>query len=740
MHLRLLVSVAIATALSSSSVEASPNKRTLDLPDLIADPPVEGRGVSEITWLPNAATLSFLSPGPAGESTSTELYIEDARTGAKKKILDTKSLLDLKGAHEANGTGTDGSPTLEGYQWSPDGSALLLQGDRGLWLYRLNAATLDRLTDSRDKDEFPSFSPDGTRVAFVRKSNLFVVDAKNRQETELTRDGTEHVLNGRLDWVYEEELSAHGGKAYEWAPNSQAIAFLRLDENRVPAYPLVDFLSMPHALLESQRYPNPGDPNSVPSVHVVGLDGRETATVTFEANDDLYVVPELSWLPDSSKVAYEILNREQTHLEVRLLGVRGGSSPFLEEKDPYWINVPDRINASRRGASLYFLKDGRFLWLSERSGFNHLYVGTLARPELQALTRGPWMIDNIVGVNEKSGLVYFTSTEKDPRERHISQVRSDGTGLASLTTEPGTHGGTLSEDGAFILDTFTSLTVPPRAQLLNASGKLVRVVDAPTNRLAEYTLPKTEWVECKASDGTLLHAQLTRPPDFDPTRRYPVVVYVYGGPHIQLIRNDFRRPSVWDVLSSRGYLVWTLDGRGSWGRGHAFESPIFKDMGKVELADQLEGVKYLKSLPYVDAARIGVTGWSYGGYMTLYALSHAPEVWKCGAAGDAVADWRLYDTIYTERYMRTPKENMEGYRTSSPFAAASRVRAKLLLIHGAADDNVHLNNTLHFIDALIKARIPHELQIQPGEKHSFRSGRPREARDRALLEFFERNL
>jgi dipeptidyl-peptidase-4 len=253
-------------------------------------------------------------------------------------------------------------------------------------------------------------------------------------------------------------------------------------------------------------------------------------------------------------------------------------------------------------------------------------------------------------------------------------------------------------------------------------------------------MPTTDLVDLRAEDGSRLCARLTKPADFDPAKRYPVIVYVYGGPHAQLVRNEFPRLSAMQVLASHGYLVWTLDNRGSWGRGHTFESPIFKDMGRVELVDQLEGVRYLRSLPYVDSTRIGITGWSYGGYMTLYAMTHAPEVWKCGVAGAPVTDWKLYDSIYTERYMRTPRENPEGYGTSSPLVSVTKIKSPLLLIHGTSDDNVHMYNTINFVSGLVKAGIPYELQIGPGQRHGFRGKTTEDARDQAIVAFFEKNL
>jgi dipeptidyl-peptidase-4 len=344
-------------------------------------------------------------------------------------------------------------------------------------------------------------------------------------------------------------------------------------------------------------------------------------------------------------------------------------------------------------------------------------------------------------VDPEQNWLYFSATIPDPRERQLYRIHLDGSGLERLTTEPGSHTLDLSPDGRFLADRFSTPDTPPVVQLLGAEGKPVATLDVPANHLSDYALGRREFLEVKASDGATLYAQLLKPPDFDPARKYPVIIDVYGGPHIQLVQKHWDPSGLFEqLLAENGFLVWTLDNRGSWGRGHAWESVIFENMGKHELEDQLTGVDYLKSLPYVDGARIGLRGWSYGGYMTLYALTHAPEVFKCGAAGAPVTDWKFYDSIYTERYMRTPGENPAGYKSSSPLEAAANLKAKLLLIHGTSDDNVHLQNTVNFLDALIRADKPYEFHLQPGQKHGFQGVIPRTYVDQRILDFFKSSL
>jgi dipeptidyl-peptidase 4 len=742
-------------AIALLSLAASParaQKKKLSLEDLTADPPLSGRVATGLAWLPSGTHFSFIVRKGSGEDPPSDLVVEDAKTGTRRTVIKAEGLALPEEPEQEIAAGVQKQPprseaaagtprgpcrarrvSLEGYRWSPDGGSLLLCGDSDLWLYRVAEGRLERLTHDKEIEEFPMFSPDGRRVAFVRKNDLYLLDLESKTESRLTSDGGEHVFNGRLDWVYEEELASRTGRAYEWAPDSSSLAYLHLDESRVDSYPIVDFLKVP-AAVTFQRYPKSGTANSTVSFRVVGTDGSDRGHV--EPEGDVYIEPAFSWTRDSRSVCYRVLNRAQDRQEVRLLSVGSSASRTLfVEEDPYWLNVTEPPK---------FLKDGRYLWKSERSGFMHLYVGNVsggADDSPRAITSGRWMVDRVAGVDEAKKLVYFTATEESPRRRAVYRVSLDGKGFAKLPLPPGTHAADLSPDGLYLLDTFSSISTPPVVTLLDAAGKSLRVVDRPENRLSGFELATSQEMEVRADDGATLLARLVKPSDFDASKKYPVIVYLYGGPHGQVVRDSWGATSLFDhYMASRGFLVWSLDNRGSWGRGHAWETALFKETGKKELADQLAGVKYLNSLPFVDPVRVGIWGWSYGGYMTLYALTNAPEVWKCGIAGAPVTHWKFYDTIYTERYMRTPKENPRGYEASAPLSKAKDLKARLLLIHGTADDNVHMQNTLAFVDALTKASRPYQLEIQPGQKHGFRGRESLNFRNAAMAKFFEENL
>jgi dipeptidyl-peptidase-4 len=702
-------------------VKAEQGKKNLTVELVSQEGALVSRGLSGVSWHPDSSRITYLRQKGTGKETVTTLWIYDIKSKTESLLVDS--------------SGEKEKLTLASYQWSPKGDVLLLQGENDLWLIEAKTKEKRRLTKDPEEEDVPTFSPGGNRVAYVKNNNLYSVDLKTGLVEKLTADGEEHVLNGKLDWVYEEELAnRRSARGYEWSPDGEKIIYLRLDENRVPEYPITDYLSV-HPRLIRQRYPKAGDPNSVPSVHVVTIGNPTTRNLTLPLKPDVeYVAPTFSWTPESKEVCYLTLNRAQNELAAYLWDpLSGKNRQLLVEKDAHWINSlePPR-----------FLKEGqRFFWLSERDGWLHLYLYDTAGKLLKQVTRGDWLIDGTFELDEKEGWIYFVAAQNDPRERHLYRVRLEGTQFERLSKEPGTHSLKLSPDGHHLVETFSSVGQPPQTLLLRADASFVAALHKPDDRLAEYSLAKTEFLELKTSDGARLYARLVKPADFNLAKKYPVIVYVYGGPHAQVVQNRWGLTTLRDhLLAQEGFLVWSLDNRGSWGRGHVWETTIFKALGRQELADQLEGVSYLKSLPFVDASRLGIWGWSYGGYLTLYGLTHAPDVFKCGLAGAPVTDWKFYDTIYTERYMRTPQENAEGYKDSSPLEAADKLRARLLLIHGTADDNVHLQNTVSFVDALIKARRPYDLQILPGQTHGIREDAPLTYLNERIVEFFRRNL
>ncbi|MGH9406607.1 MAG: S9 family peptidase [Terriglobia bacterium] len=728
MKCKLAATIGAAVLLGNVLAQAQAGKKQLSVDLLQRTAQIVASGPGNVTWRPRAGQFSFIED----RSGHSALYLYDVAAETTTKLI----------TEGAGGARAD----LESYQWSPDGRKLLFEGGNGLWLFDVNTRKMSRLAPGAGPFENPKFSPRGNEVSFVRANNIYVLDLTSGQTRALTTDGSENVLDGRLDWVYGEELAYRAkGLGDEWSPDGTKIAYLQLNDGPVPQYPLTRFLQ-DHVSIFEQRFPQPGDPNPTATMHVVAVSGGESGSYALPSGDE-YIVPSFTWTPDSQSVCFLTLNRDQTRETVHLWDGHNGQAgqtpeanddPVVE-RDPDWI---DNVEPPQ------FIAGGKqFLWLSERDGWNHLYLYMRDGHLVKKLTEGNWMIDHPVFTNAPSfqvdqatGWVYFESTDPDPRERQIDRVRLDGTGFQQLTTEHGTHALTLSPDGRYLIDRFSNITTPPEIRLLKPDGTAITTVDKPEDHLAEYSLGSTDFVTLTSS-GATLYARLVKPPDFDPSKKYPVIVDIYGGPGIQIVRNQWGATGWMDqLLSEHGFLIWSLDNHGSAGRGHKFETVIFEHMGKRELQDQLAGIHYLKSLPYVDPSRVGIFGWSYGGYMTLYALTHAPGVFKCGVAGAPVTDWHYYDSIYTERYMRTPDQNAAGYGDSSDVLAAGKLRAKLLLIHGVADDNVHLMNTINFINALIENRIPYQLYLQPAQKHGFSGTAATWYRDDRIYEFFMDNL
>ncbi len=687
-----------------------------------------GRNISDLQWHPRGKMLNYLKPAGSAQDAPSRLYGFDVENKSERVIWEAGENQEKL--------------VLSSYQWSPQGDRLFLIGRNDFYLVSPGNGEKKRLTYDGEEKEYPTFSPTGEFIAYFKKGNLFALNLRSGKTQQLTFDGSGNILNGRLDWVYEEELAdRRSGRSYEWSPDGRKIVFLRLDQSRVPVYPLTDFLQT-HPIVTLQHYPKSGDPNAIPSVHMVTVGGRRSKKYdcpVFRPAGNKgstaveYAGPAFSWTRDSKGVAFLTLNRPQDELALYLWKPEEKQVvPLLIEKDETWINS---VEPPR------FLSDGKFLWLSERDGWIHLYLYDAQGKMIRQVTRGEWMIDAEFGVDREEKQVFFVSNSGDLKQRQVQRVALDGGNVVPLTHESGTHALRLSPDGHYFLDQYSSLNQPTENRLIDAEGALLGKLPGAENHLDDYRLAQTEFVEVEAADGKKLFAALVKPADFDPAKRYPVVVSVYGGPHVQVVADKWGTTTLFEhFLAQEGFLIWSLDNRGSYGRGHAWESAVFKNLGRRELEDQLTGVEYLKRLSYVDASRIGIWGGSYGGYLTLYALTYAPGIFNCGISMFPVTDWRFYDSIYTERYMRTPADNVEGYKNNSPLRSSGQLTGALLLVHGTADDNVHLQNSMQLVDALIKARQPFELQIYPGQKHGLRGEKPRLHFQDAAYEFFKRHL
>ncbi len=708
--------------------------KPLTVERIYGQPSLSGSLTPGVQWRPDGKVLTYLERRGQGAEAEMELWTLDVESGHRSVLVSAETLRNLlprPATPETQRTGL-GRQTPQRYFWSPTAEGILFAAPQALYWYDLKSKTAKPLISSDSALGDPKVSPDGRWVSFVRDHDLWLVETATGQQRRLTQGGREELRNGELDWVYPEELGIR--TAYWWSPDASRIAFLQMDERPVTRYPLVDLLSYTGET-EWMRYPKAGEANPIVRVGVVSLAGGELRWMDLGQDADIYI-PRVHWLPDGKRLAIQRLNRNQTRLELLIAEAESGRSRvLLVEEDPHWINVHD---------DLYFFADGeRFLWSSERSGYRHLYLYRMDGTLLQQLTRGEWEVSGLSGVDEARGLVYFVATEKSPLERHLYRVGVDGSGFVRVTGAEGTHGIQLAPTAEYFLDTYSNAMTPPRQDLYRADGTRLHVLNENrVEELAEYRLQPVEFLTLRAADGTALYAMTIKPAGFDAKRKYPVLMHLYGGPHGQVVRKAWGGTNfLWhQMMAQKGFLIFILDNRGMAGRGHVFETPIHRGMGEVELTDQLVGVEYLKSLPYVDAGRIGIWGWSYGGYMTLYAMFNAPDVFKAGFAGAPVTDWRQYDTIYTERYMKRPQDNPEGYRRSSPVNQAGQLKGKLLIAHGTADDNVHYANTVQLQEQLIRNGRYAEILVYPGRGHGISDPRARIHLFRRVTQFFEENL
>lgn len=725
--------------------------RELTVERIYGEPNLSGSLTTGIEWSPDAKRISYLERNPQIANAGTELWTMDAATGERKVLVNSETLKAVTQPKKTAATQATGLGRIEpgSYFWSPTGDALLFAGSSDLVLLDLKTMAPKSLISGDRNIEDPKFSPDGKWVSFVRDWNLWIVNVASGDTKAITTSGSEEILKGKLDWVYPEELDLT--TAYWWSPDSSKIAFLEMDERPVRRYPIMDMSSLEGAL-EYTRFPQAGEPNPIVRVGVAPVTGGQTGqtgqTIWMDTGSNTEVYPaRVVWLHDSRRVAVERLNRAQNRLDLLFCGAATGASQIiLTDTDKYWINISDDL--------YFFSDDKRFLWSSERSGFRHFYLYDLSGGLLDQLTSGNWGITGTSGfgpgavnhpaVDEARGEVFFLSNKDDVPGTQLYKLSLRDKSITPITREPGTHRVVIAPDQSGFEDTYSNEMMPPRQTLYRANGASVALLNAnAVPELAEYHLTLPEFVNITAADGAKLYAMMIKPPGFDSSRKYPVLIDVYGGPQVQYVRNAWEgRNFLWlEMMAEKGFIIFRLDNRGSYNRGHAFESAIYHQLGKVELEDQLAGVSYLKSLAYVDGSRIGIWGWSYGAYMTLEAMANAPDIFKAGVSVAPVSDWRLYDTIYTERYMGRPQDNSEAYKNSSPVNQIAGLKGKLMLAHGTGDDNVHIANTSEVLNELIAhGSYPAEVMIFPGRGHAISDSPARIELFQRITEFLLKNL
>jgi dipeptidyl-peptidase 4 len=632
---------------------------------------------------------------------------------------------------------------FDSYEFSADESKLLVPTETEP-IYRhstrssyvvidLNAKKAKLLSEG--KQQYASFSPNGKKIAFVRDNNLFVKDLETDVETQITQDGElNKIINGATDWVYEEEFAL--SKAFSWSPDGNKIAFLRFDESGVKEYNMQTYGSL-YPGLYTFKYPKAGEDNSLVEVFVYSLSSGSIVKMKTGEDKNQYI-PRFKWTSKGDFLSITRLNRHQNHLELLLANPQSGEvSLLLEEKNETYIDVND---------NLHFLEDGkRFIWSTELGGRNHIYLYDLKGKRLNAITSGDFDVTQMYGVNEKTGLVYYQAANPAPSDRSIYSVKLNGKSNTLLSGGGGHYDASFSNDFSFYLLTKSKANEVLSFDLCNGKGDKIRNLESNAllnGVLAEYNLSKKEFFAFTTERGDELNGWMIKPPNFDASKKYPVFMTVYGGPGHNTVENKWEGSNLlWhQMLAQKGYVVVSVDNRGTGNRGESFKKSTYLQLGKLETEDQISAAKYLQKQSYVDADRIGIQGWSYGGYMSSLCITKGADIFKMAIAVAPVTNWRYYDSIYTERFMQTPQENAAGYDDNSPINHVARLKGKYLLIHGTGDDNVHFQNSVEMVTALVKANKQFDLFFYPDKNHGIYGGNTRFHLYTKMTDFILENL
>jgi len=673
--------------------------------------------------------LTFVWPRTDADGKVVEWRVFDIGTGKERPLFDKQKLAR---AFEAAGLDEDAAKatvSARSLTFDAKKSAIVFEAGDDLYVYSLERNTAARLTSVPGEEEEPAFSPDGRKVAFLRANDLYVVDLQGR-ERRITTDGDADTLNGKLDYVYQEEVYGRGNfKGYWWSPDSSRIAFLQLDERLVPQYTIVDDLDY-RPNVNAFHYPKAGDPNPRIAMKIAPVNGGKIVDVDNDRyTSGEFLIVNVTWTDDGKAVTYQVQNREQTWLDLVAATPDGKSTTLFRDTTKAWVDPL---------GSPVWLPDGTFLWESERTGWRHLYHyksdGTLIGP----VTNGEWEVRNVAGTDGQ--FVYFAGTERSPIGGDVYRIKIDGSDLKRLSVADGTHGATFNRKLTHYVDNWSDYRTPNQVRVHRNDGREQFVVDA--NRVQhDYDIPNVEFMQVKTRDGFTMEAILVKPANFDPSRKYPVFQSLYGGPHAPMVANRWggQNALFLQYLAQQGVIGWVCDNRTASGKGAVSAWGAYKNLGESELRDIEDGVAWLKSQPWVDGDRIALSGWSYGGFMVAYAMTHS-QSFAAGISGAPVIDWRDYDSIYTERLMLMPQNNPDGYQKSSPRFAAKDLHGRLLLIHGTTDDNVHPQNSMQLARELQHAGKEFEMMLYPRTRHSVVDKNTRMHIQKTMVDFLKRWL
>ena len=707
----LLISLFLVFGTLSASAQ---EKKNFDLEDLYMRPTFYAKSVRGMNSMKDGKTYATFEKG--------QLNIYNYKTGKLEKTL--FGIADLTMHPDSLPIG------LQNYELSENEDKMLCLTDMesiyrhsfhaNYYVYDFATKTLQPLSDN-GKQRLATFSPDATKVAFMRDNNLFIKDLKTGEEKQFTNDGLyNHIINGAPDWVYEEEFSFSQG--FYWSPDSKKIAFMKFDESNVREFQMEEFEGL-YPDWYSFKYPKAGEDNSIVEIYVYDLGSGKTVKMDTGTETDIYL-PRIVWTKDANVLAIQRLNRHQNHLEILAADATTGKSRvFYDETNDYYIDITD---------DWHFLEDGKtFLMTSERSGYNHIYLCRLDGKQAKQLTTGSWDVTSVYGFDGKE--VYFQAAKNSPVDRQIYAVNLKGK-MREVIGRSGTNNARFSNDFSYLININSSISQPNQYELYTNKGKLVRVLEdnhefaekLKTFNLGEKKLMKISDPAFTLPDGTQVEIDAWQilPPDFDPAKKYPVLIYVYGGPGYQTVNNSWANSDYWwmQLLAQHGIISVSINNRGSGAQGEVFKKMTYLQLGKYETEDMITLAKYMAKQPYVDADRIGIYGWSYGGFMAANGITKGADVISTAVSVAPVTNWRYYDNVYTERFMRTPQENPDGYDLNSPVHNTAMIKGNYLLCHGSGDDNVHYQNAMELIKAMISNGKQFDLMIYPNKNHGIYGG------------------
>ncbi|RKS13067.1 S9 family peptidase [Flavobacterium sp. 120] len=688
------------------------------------------QGMDELQSMKNTNQYTVLNLDNQSRSMQIDLY-DFATLKKVATLIDTKSRKEL-----SNG--------IDSYTFDASEKMILLACNTNqifrhsftadYYLYDIASKKLKKLFDFQVQE--PTFSPDGKKIAYAKENNLYVYDLASNKSTPITTDGQKNsIINGITDWVYEEEFAFV--KAFDWSADSKKVAYIRFDESQVPEFSMSMFGKELYPMMQTFKYPKAGEKNALVSLHIYDVNSNGVKNVNLGNYTDFYIA-RMKWTNDANTLCAQVLNRHQNNLDLLFIdGNSGTSKVVLNEKDKAYVDVTDNLT---------FLKDNSFIWTSEKDGFNHIYLYDKNGKLKNQLTKGKWEVTNYYGLDEKTNTVFYQSVENGSINRDVYRIGLDGKNKVRLSQNTGTNAATFSPNFQYYINTFSSASQPTTYTLNEAKvGKQVQVIEnneSLASKLKSYNLPAKEFFVLKTAKGNELNAWMIKPKDFDPTKKYPVFMYQYSGPGSQQVNNEWNSTDdYWFMmLSQQGYIVACVDGRGTGFKGADFKKVTQLQLGKYEVEDQIDAAKVIGNYAFVDKSRIGIFGWSYGGFMASNCIMKGNDVFKMAIAVAPVTNWRFYDSVYTERYMTTPRENASGYDDNSPINHVDKLKGKFLLIHGSGDDNVHVQNSMQMMEALIQANKQFDSQIYPDNNHGIYGGKTRIQLYTKMTNFIKENL